>query len=351
MTEVNRGLSACADRLPSFDTGRPSASIRQKALGYPMSAVSGAESANNLKSGLGYGILCYAMWGAFPLYFKLLESVPSLIVVANRVIWSLVFVALIVVIRRHWVHIRTQLSRRKLAWSALAGLLLVCNWSVYVYAIINDHVVDASLGYFINPLVTVILAVVILNESLSKTKWLSVALAFAGVVAITFSIGALPWIGVALALSFASYGLIRKVANIGSLEGLMLESASMFPIAIAYLLVTDGFTKTTNMGWEIVALLALAGPVTVLPLLAFASAANRLPLSVVGMLQYITPTIIFVLGITLYQDELAAGEWLGFIAIWVALGIFSINVLRNQKTPQKNTSIDPEAISSSADLS
>jgi chloramphenicol-sensitive protein RarD len=316
-----------------------------------MSAVSGAESANNLKSGLGYGILCYAMWGAFPLYFKLLESVPSLIVVANRVIWSLVFVALIVVIRRHWVHIRTQLSRRKFAWSALAGLLLVCNWSVYVYAIMNDHVVDASLGYFINPLVTVILAVVILNESLSKTKWLSVALAFAGVVAITFSIGALPWIGVALALSFASYGLIRKVANIGSLEGLMLESASMFPIAIAYLLVTDGFTKTTNMGWEIVALLALAGPVTILPLLAFASAANRLPLSVVGMLQYITPTIIFVLGITLYQDELAAGEWLGFIAIWVALGIFSINVLRNQKTPQKNTSIDPEAISSSADLS
>ena len=125
----------------------------------------------------------------------------------------------------------------------------------------------------------------------------------------------------------------------------------MFPIAIAYLLVTDGFTKTTNMGWEIVALLALAGPVTILPLLAFASAANRLPLSVVGMLQYITPTIIFVLGITLYQDELAVGEWLGFIAIWVALGIFSINVLRNQKTPQKNTSIDPEAISSSADLS
>ena len=316
-----------------------------------MSAVTGAEPASNLKSGLGYGILCYVMWGAFPLYFKLLESVPSLIVVANRVIWSLVFVTLIVVIRRHWVHIRTQLSRRRLAWSALAGLLLVCNWTVYVYAITNNYVVDASLGYFINPLVTVILAVVILNESLSKTKWLSVALAFAGVVTITFSIGALPWIGVALALSFASYGLIRKVANIGSLEGLMLESASMFPLAIAYLFVTDGFSKTTDMGWEIVALLALAGPVTVLPLLAFASAANRLPLSVVGMLQYITPTIIFVLGITLYQDKLTAGEWLGFIAIWVALGIFSINVFRNQKTPQKNTSIDPEAINSNADLS
>lgn len=315
-----------------------------------MSERSALESGAHLTSGLGYGIGAYAMWGAFPLYFRLLDSVPSLVVVASRVIWALVMVALIVIIGRHWSKVRSQLNRRTLAWSFLAGVILVGNWTVYVYAVMNDHVVDASLGYFINPLVTVVLAVIVLHESLSKPQWLSIGLALIGVIVIAVSLGALPWIGITLAVTFATYGLIRKMIGMGSLEGLMLESASVFPIAIAYIFISGEFSRTIDMGWSTVALLSLAGPVTVLPLLAFASAANRLPLSVLGMLQYITPTIIFILGVTLYNESMLAGEWFGFIAIWIALGVFSYNVLRTQRKSRIRKSAEIEAIDSGSNL-
>jgi len=324
--------------------------ISAKGLGELVGQKSGLTSGIQITSGLGYGVGAYLMWGAFPLYFQLLDSVPSLVVVANRVMWALVLIVVIVALGRQWSNVRAQFTLRKLAWSFLAGMILVGNWSVYVFAVMNDHVVDASLGYFINPLVTVVLAVLVLNETLSKPQWFSIGLAVIGVTTIAISLGTLPWIGIALALTFASYGLIRKIIGMGSLEGLMLETASVFPIAIAYIFVSGEFSKTIDLGWGTVALLALAGPVTVFPLLAFASAANRLPLSVVGMLQYITPTIIFILGVTLYKENMLPGEWLGFIAIWIALAIFSINVLRNQRRPFNRKSADSEAINSGSNL-
>jgi chloramphenicol-sensitive protein RarD len=311
---------------------------------------SGSATDTRLKSGLAYGVGAYLMWGAFPIYFQLLDSVPSFVVVASRVIWALVLVVVIVTLGRQWSKIRTQFTPRKLAWSILAGLILVGNWSVYVFAVMNNHVVDASLGYFINPLVTVVLAVVVLHETHSKAQWFSIGLAVVGVAAIAISLGTLPWIGLALALTFASYGLIRKIIGMGSLEGLTLETASVFPIAVAYLFISGEFTKSIDLGWETVALLALAGPVTVFPLLAFASAANRLPLSVVGMLQYITPTMIFILGVVLYQEKMLMGEWLGFFAIWVALAIFSFNVIRHQRKPVDKNSADVEAINAGSNL-
>jgi chloramphenicol-sensitive protein RarD len=252
-------------------------------------------------------------------------------IVAYRVFWSLVFLAVVATAMRRWRTIGATLNRRTLAWLSGAALLLALNWSVYVYAITSNQVVEASLGYFINPLVTVLLAVVVLHERLPVIQWLAVGLAGVGVVIITVSVGAAPWVGLALAFTFGTYGLIRKHVSLGALEGLTIESGVLFPVAALFLVVTGaglhGTGSSTGIG--MVFLLALAGPITAIPLLGFGAAAQRLPLATLGLLQYICPTIVFILGLTVFDEPMTLGEWIGFGCIWAALIALTWSMLRH----------------------
>lgn len=278
----------------------------------------------------------YTFWGLFPLYFHLLDGLPPVQIVAYRVFWSLVFLAIVATIVRRWGAIRATVTRRSLAWLGAAAVLLALNWSVYVYAITSNQVVEASLGYFINPLVTVLLAVVVLHERLPSVQWMAVGLAVVGVVVITLSVGAAPWVGLALAFTFGLYGLIRKHVSLGALEGLTIETAVLFPVSVVYLIVTGAGVHGTgpDQGTAMVLLLALAGPITAIPLLGFGGAAQRLPLATLGLLQYICPTIVFVLGLTVFDEPMRAGEWVGFAFIWTALVALTWSMLRSSRTTQ-----------------
>ena len=250
----------------------------------------------------------------------------------------MVFLAVIATALRRWRPIRATLNRRTATWLIGAAVLLALNWSVYVYAITSNQVVEASLGYFINPLVTVILAVVVLRERLLAVQWLAVALAGIGVVIITLSAGAAPWIGLALAFTFGIYGLIRKHVSLGALEGLTIESGVLFPVAALFLVVTGTGLQGSgsSSGISTVLLLALAGPITVIPLLGFGAAAQRLPLATLGLLQYICPTIVFILGLTVFDEPMTWGEWWGFGCIWAALIALTSSMLRHPSRSQRD---------------
>lgn len=258
-------------------------------------------------------------------------------IVAYRVFWSLVFLVVVATSMRRWRAIRDTMNRRTVGWLTAAAVLLALNWSVYVYAITSNQVVEASLGYFINPLVTVLLAVIVLRERLPAIQWLSVGLAAVGVLIITVSVGAAPWVGLALAITFGMYGLIRKHVSLGALEGLTIESGVLFPVALLFLAFTGAGLHGTgeDTGIGMVLLLALAGPITAIPLLGFGAAARRLPLATLGMLQYICPTIVFILGLTVFDETMVAGEWLGFACIWVALVALTWSMVRRSRDNQQ----------------
>lgn len=265
------------------------------------------------------------------MYFRLLDDLPPLVIVAYRVTWALVFLVIVASVGRRWPQVRQVLSVRRVGWLAAAAVLLATNWLVYVFAVTTNHVVDASLGYFINPLVSVVLAVVVLHERLSPVQWASVALAGIGVAVITASSGVVPWVGLVLALSFGTYGLIRKRLNVGTLEGLTVETAVLLPAALPILLLSGwGLVGASAPAAEVPVplLVVLLGPITALPLLAFGAATRRLPLSLVGMLQYICPTIILILGLTVFGEPMSGGEWVGFALIWAALALLSWTMIR-----------------------
>jgi len=284
---------------------------------------------------MGYGLAAYLLWGGFPLYFMLVDGLPLLTIVASRVLFALLLITLIIALFRRWDEVGAlKRDRRALRMSVLAGLILVTNWSIYVYAVISGHVIDASLGYFINPLMTVLLAVLVVRETLERSQRTAIVLAVIGVAIITFAAGAVPIIGLSLALTFAVYGLIRKSIPTTASAGLFVETLGATPIALIYFLFTwTTFQQTADIP-QAVALLALAGPVTVLPLLAFGGAVNRLPLSVVGMLQYTTPTMIFLLGLLFFNEEVLLGEWVGFVFIWSALIVFTTASLNKARRRQ-----------------
>lgn len=285
--------------------------------------------------GLVYGLTAYMLWGGFPLYFMLVDGLPLLMIVASRVLFALLFVTVIIALFRRWDEIGALIRNLPaLRMSILAGLILVTNWSIYVYAVTSDQVIDASLGYFINPLMTVLLAVLVVRERLGRSQWIAIALAVTGVSVIAVAAGAIPIIGLSLALTFAVYGLIRKSIPTSATAGLFVETLGATPIALVYLIFAwTTFQQITDIP-EAIALLALAGPVTVLPLLAFGSAVNRLPLSFVGMLQYTTPTMIFLLGLFFFNETVLFGEWIGFVFIWVALIIFTTSSLNKARRRQ-----------------
>ena len=280
-----------------------------------------------MNTGIVYAALAYLSWGLFPLYFRQVAAVPALEVVLHRTLWSLVFVLALLAVRRQWAWMREVLRQpRVLGAFALSALLLAANWLTYVWAVNNGHVVDASLGYFILPLVNVALGYVFLHERPRPGQWLAVTVAAAGVLWLTLLTGRLPWIALVLALSFGFYGLLRKVAVLGALEGLTLETVLLAPVTMAVLGVwawqgqgalVQGDAST--LGW-----LVLAGPVTAIPLLWFAAGARRIPLATMGILQYIAPSLQLALGVWLFHEAFDVSRLAGFVLIWAALLVYTL---------------------------
>ncbi|MBP8803395.1 MAG: EamA family transporter RarD [Pseudoxanthomonas sp.] len=279
------------------------------------------------RRGLLAAATAFTIWGVFPAYWHLLKAVPSMQIMAHRVVWSAVLVVGWLLWRQGWDWWRTIAARpRMLAALALSGAVIAFNWGLYIWAVNAGHVVETSLGYFINPLVTVALGVVVLRERLRRPQWIAVACAAAGVAWLTWSAGSPPWIALGLAGSFALYGLVRKLVPVDAVAGLGVESLFMFLPALAYVLWAEaghggGFIGGWSLGTQL--LLVFSGVVSAVPLVAFAYGVRRIPLSVVGLLQYIGPTLQLLLGVWFFREPFTAVHALGFGAIWLGLAIFA----------------------------
>lgn len=279
-----------------------------------------------MNRGVLAAIGAYVSWGILPIYWKAIRAVPALEILCHRTVWSLLFVLLLLVITRHWSWVATSLRRpRTLLLFLASACLLAANWYTYIWAVNAGHIVDSSLGYFINPLVSVLLGVLFLGERLRPWQGVAVAIAAVGVLYLTVGLGAFPWIGLLLAGTFGLYGLLRKIAPLGSLEGLTLETALLSLPALVYLLLLDraGTGAFGHPNLAISFLLAGAGVVTAFPLLLFASAARHVTLATVGILQYIAPTLQFLLGVLVYGEPFSPGRLAGFAIIWLALAIYT----------------------------
>lgn len=285
-----------------------------------------------MNSGIVYAFLAFVIWGLFPVYFKTLHQIPALEMLAHRMAWSLLFVLAVLLVRHHWRWLRPVLRDRRLVGRfAASAVLLSANWGIYIWAVNAGHIVEASLGYFINPLINVLFGYAFLGERLRPLQWSAVGVAAAGVAWLTWQHGAPPWISLALAATFGGYGLLRKTAQLGALEGLALETLLLFPVALVYL-TTLGLTGAGHFGHASPAvqwLLACAGPITAIPLLLFGAAARRIPLSTLGLVQYVTPTLQLLTGVFVYHEAFGPVRAVGYGAIWVALALYSVEGLRN----------------------
>jgi chloramphenicol-sensitive protein RarD len=278
------------------------------------------------RRGVAATVGAFVVWGLFPLYWRLLQHVPSLQIIAHRVVWSAVLVVGWLCLRERgaWLR-RIAVQPRARVTLALTSVLISCNWGLYIWSVNNGHVVEASLGYFINPLVNVLLGVVVLRERLTRPQWIAVAVAAAGVAWLTWQAGRAPWIALGLALSFGAYGLLRKLVQVDAVSGLGMESVYLFAPALALVAWGEAghggaFVHGWSLGTDV--LLVLAGAVTAVPLLGFAYGVRRIPLSLVGLLQYIAPTLQLLLGVVVFGEPFGPERALGFVLIWAALAIF-----------------------------
>lgn len=289
--------------------------------------------------GVVYSLLAYIIWGLFPLYFKQLTHVPTLEVVMHRTVWSLLFVMLLLLVLKRWAWIRHLARQPKvLVAFAVSAMLLSTNWLIYVWAVQNQHVQDASLGYFILPLVNIALAFMVLKERPRVGQWVAVGIATAGVLWLTIQGGRLPWVALMLALTFGVYGLLRKVAVLGPLEGLTLETMMLTPIALVYMGVglAQGNSVLLQGDWATNVWLMAAGPLTAIPLLLFAAGARRIPMTTVGILQYASPTILFLLSVLVFHEPIQSSRMVGFVFIWGALVVYTAESLHfSQKASRK----------------
>lgn len=282
-----------------------------------------------MNRGIAYACAAYVLWGVFPVYFKALAAVPPLEILGHRIVWSLTVCALLLLALRRlrWLaDLRRQ--PRVLLWFTASAVTVGVNWFVYIWAVTAGRVVDASLGYFINPLVNVLIGALLLHERLRAGQWLAVGVAGAGVLWLTVQAGSLPWIGLVLAISWGVYGLLRKTAALGAIEGLTLETVVLLPLAAAYLfwLAQAGASSFAAGDAATRLLLAAAGPITALPLLLFAAGARRIPFSTLGVLQYISPSLQLLIGVWLYGEPFAERAP-GYALIWIALALFTAESL------------------------
>ena len=282
-------------------------------------------SASPHRAGLAAGIGAYLLWGLFPLYWPLLEPAAPVEILSHRIAWSLVFLFGVLALTAGFGWIG-RLDRRRVGLLALAAVLVTVNWGVFIYAVNSDHVVETSLGYFINPLVSVALGILVLGERLRPRQRLAVGIAAVAVLVLTLDYGRLPWIALVLAFSFGTYGLVKKKINMEGTQSLAVETAFLALPAVAYLLVQPGGTFTSE-GPGHVALLVASGVVTAVPLILFGAAAIRLPLATVGLLQYIAPVMQFAIGVLVYGEPMPVSRLAGFVLVWIALAILVYDVL------------------------
>ncbi|MBG0820351.1 EamA family transporter RarD [Planomonospora sp. ID91781] len=289
------------------------------------------------RRGVLYGIAAYSMWGLFPLYWPLLKPSSALEILAHRMAWSLVAVVAILAVRRHWSWIR-EIARtpRKIGLLALAALIITVNWGVYIYAVNTGHVVESALGYFINPLVSVLFGVFLLKERLRPLQWAAVGLGAAAVVVLTLDYGRLPWIAMVLAASFGTYGLVKKTAQVGAAESMAVETLVLLLPALGYLgyLTQQGTGTFGSAGAGHALLLAGAGVITAVPLICFSAAAIRVPLTTIGLLQYIAPVLQFLCGVFVAHEVMPPSRWAGFAIVWLALSVFTYDSLRTARAAQ-----------------
>ncbi len=279
------------------------------------------------RRGLLMGTAAFGLWGLFPLYWPLLEPTAASEILAHRVVWSLVVSAVLLGLSGRMGALGTMWADRRVRWMLTgAGAVIAVNWFTYIWGVNNGHVVETSLGYYINPLVTVLLGVVVLGEHLRRWQWAALTLAVVAVLVLSAGLGRPPWISLVLAFSFGTYGLLKKQAAVGPVEGLTYEGLVLAPVAIGYLvwLSVVGQASAWSLGIDHVGLLMTTGLVTALPLLCFASAANRISLTSLGMLQYIAPTLQFLLGVVVFGEPMTVTRWVGFSLVWLALLIFTV---------------------------
>jgi chloramphenicol-sensitive protein RarD len=284
------------------------------------------------RAGIGYGLAAYVIWGLFPLYWPLLAPTPASQILAHRMFWSLIFVAVVLAVRRRWAFVSALRSDpRRVGLLVVAAVMISVNWGVYIWATNAGHVVEASLGYFITPLVVIALGVLVLKEHLRRAQWTAVGFGFVAVIVISIGVGHVPWIALSLAASFGSYGLAKKLAQAPAIESMAVETSVMVLPAIGFLIFVQ--VRGTGSFGHIAAgtdlLLISSGIVTVVPLLCFAASTSRVPLTVMGLMQYATPVIQFVIGVAVRHEKVPSSELAGFALVWVALTILGISELRN----------------------
>ncbi len=291
------------------------------------------------RRGLAFGVAAYVLWGAFPLYFPLLEPAGAIEILAHRIFWSALTMGVIVVAARRTRQLRAIAGNpRTRALLCLAAVVVTVNWATYIWGVNSGRVVETSLGYFINPLVTVLMGIVVLGESLRRLQWVAMGVAALAVVVLTIDYGRPPWVALVLACSFGTYGLAKKVAGVEAVESLTFETALLAPFAAAYLFFlgsqgsgTQGSGTFTGHGLDHSLLLMTAGIVTAVPLLCFGAAAVRIPMVQLGLLQYLAPIIQFALGVYWYDEAMPAGRWFGFLLVWIALAIFTFEALGHRR--------------------
>ena len=284
--------------------------------------------------GLLFGVSAYTLWGLFPIYWPLLKPASPLEIVSHRAVWTLVFCFIILALTKTLKSTLSLLKRPKIVAGLFLGSILISiNWIIYIYAANNEHVVEASLGYYINPIVVIATGVIVLKEKMRPLQWLAVGIATLGVAALTIDYGRLPWIALGLALSWGSYGLVKKQLGLGALEGLSIETLLSSGFYLAYLIWLGNqgeghFTYSLTL----TLLLIGGGAVTAIPLLLFNGSTNRLPLTLIGLLQYITPTIQFCIGVWYYNEDMSTARWVGFLIIWVALMSLAIDLVKSSRS-------------------
>lgn len=288
-----------------------------------------------MNKGILNGVIAYALWGFFPVYWKLLHDVPAPQLLGHRIGWSFLLLVAVILITRQWSNFRSAVNARVLRVYFIAAILIGINWLLYVWAVNAGFIVETSLGYFINPLLSVLMGVLFLRERLRAAQWIPVILAAIGVAYLTIVYGRLPWIALSLAFSFGFYGLTKKLAPLGSLYGLTLETGILFLPAVIYLGITqaNGTGAFLHSGVTADLLMIGAGVVTTIPLLLFASAAKQIPLSMIGILQYLAPTIQLLIGVFVYKESFDHTRLIGFGIVWLALAVFWMENYLSKRMP------------------
>ena len=286
------------------------------------------------RRGLLFGTAAYALWGLFPLYWPLLEPAGAVEILAHRIVWSALTMAVLVLVLGRTPAVLTAFrDRRSLQLLTVAAVVISVNWATYIYGVNNDRVVEAALGYFINPLVTVMMGVLVLGERLRRLQWIALGIASFAVVVLTIDYGRPPWVALVLAFSFGTYGLAKKQAGVGPIESLTIETLVLAPIALSYVvwLVATGASNFGSHGTGHSLLFTTTGIVTAIPLMFFGAAAIRVPLVALGLLQYLAPIIQFALGVLLFREDMPVGRWIGFGLVWVALVIFTVETINHRR--------------------